>query len=305
MKYTPSWAWITEWLTHKEAHMHGINKVYFYGRTKYQEVMIVETGSFGKALFLDGYVQSTEFDEFIYHEALVHPAMVTHPNPLKVAIIGGGEGATLREVLRYNSVKEAVMVDIDKELVKICKEYLPEWSKGAFDDSRCKLVFMDGRKFVEESNDRFDVIVLDLTDPIKGGPSRYLYTEEFYSLVKGRLSDEGVMVTQATNLRYYVEIFATIYNTISRIFRIARPYKVFIPSFLAEWGFVIGSKSRDPLLLSKEEIGDRVAGMDLRFYEPDAHHNMFWIPKHIREKMGTIKKISRDSDPVGLEWWGP
>lgn len=304
MSYTSSWTWITEWLSHREVHLHSIYKVYFFGRTKYQDVAVVETGSFGKALFLDGFVQSTVFDEFVYHEALVHPAMITHPNPEKIAIIGGGEGATLREVLKHRSVKEVTMVDIDEELISICKKYLPEWSKGAFDDPRAKLVFLDGRKFLEESKEKYDVIILDLTDPIKGGPSQYLYTKEFYTIVKERLSNDGVMTTQATNPRYYLEIYATIYNTIKSVFKLARPYRTFVPSFLTDWGFVIGSKSRDPLGISREEIEKRIADMDLKFYDSEAHFNMFWIPKYMRASMSKVKAVSTDSNPVGLQKWG-
>ncbi|HDI31894.1 MAG TPA: polyamine aminopropyltransferase [Thermofilum sp.] len=304
MSYTPPWAWITEWLSHKEAHLHGVYKVYFFGRTKYQDVAVVETGSFGKALFLDGFVQSTEFDEFVYHEALVHPAMITHPNPEKVAIIGGGEGATLRESLKHQGVKEVTMVDIDRELIDICKRYLPEWNKGAFNDPRTKLVFSDGRRFLKENREKYDVIILDLTDPIKGGPSQYLYTKEFYTIVKERLDDEGVMVTQATNPRYYLEIYATIHNTVKSVFKLARPYRTFIPSFLTDWGFVIGSKGRDPLEVSKEEIERRTGDMESRFYDHEAHFNMFWIPKYMKAIMSRIKRVSTDSSPVGLEKWG-
>ncbi|MEM0318067.1 MAG: methyltransferase domain-containing protein, partial [Candidatus Nezhaarchaeales archaeon] len=170
-----------------EAHLHGVRKIMYSGRTKFQQVDIVETYSFGKCLFLDGKLQSCEYDEHVYHEALVHPAMMTHPDPKRVLIVGGGEGATAREVLRYPTVEKVVMVDIDGELVDLCRRYMPEWSQGAFEDPRLELVIADGRKYIEETGESFDVVILDLTDPLPGTPSVYLYTREFYELVKGRL----------------------------------------------------------------------------------------------------------------------
>ncbi len=290
--------WVTEWVSPKEAHMHGLEEIIYEGRTKYQHVLIARTFAFGKTLFLDGYVQSTELDEAIYHEALVHPAMLTHPSPRKVAIIGGGEGATLREVLKHRSVERVVMVDIDSELIELCKKFLPEWSKGAFDDPRVELIFSDGRRFIEETGEKFDVIILDLTDPAEGTPGIKLYTKEFYEAVYNALSEDGVAVTQATSIRYYLFAFTAIRNTLSKVFPKVRPYKIFIPAFLCEWGFMLASKSRDPLELSEEEIRERIRDLDLIFYDEEAHRFLFWIPKFVRKKMDEIDLVSTDSNPL-------
>jgi len=292
--------WYTEWLSSHEAHIHGILELIFDGRTKYQRVTIAKTGSFGLALFLDGFIQSAEYDEFIYHESLVHPAMITYGNPRKVLIIGGGEGATLREVLKYESVERVVMVDIDEELVNLCKKYLPEWHEGAFDDPRAELVFADGRKFIEETEEKFDVIILDVTDPVKGTPGVLLYTKEFYEKVKERLNPGGVIVTQATSLRYYERVFAVIHNTVASVFPIARRYKVFVPSFYSDWGFVLGSLGRDPLEVPREEVESKLARLSLRFLDAEQFRFLFALPRFLAERLSKYKEISTLSNPVEI-----
>ncbi|RLF01269.1 MAG: spermidine synthase [Thermoprotei archaeon] len=301
MVMIPHWEWIIEWFSRKEGHLHGIEEVYYIGKTKYQHVAIVKTGSFGKALFLDGFVQSTEYDEKIYHEALVHPVMLTHDHPEKVLIIGGGEGATLREVLRHKTVKHVVMVDIDRELIELCKKYMPEWSQGAFDDPRVTLVITDGRKYVENTDEKFDVVILDLTDPEKGTPAIYLYTREFYKKVYDILESDGLMVTQATSLRYYIYGFATIYNTIKTVFPKAVFYRVNVPSFSSDWGFVVGSKMVDPPVILQENRRERLKELgELYFVDEDALKHMFWIPRYIRKNIEKYKGISTDENPLQL-----
>lgn len=280
--------------------MHGVKRVIYSGRTEYQQVDIVETYLFGKCLFLDGKLQSSEHDERIYHEALVHPAMMTHPEPRRVLIVGGGEGATAREVLRYPSVERVVMVDIDRELVELCKRYMPEWNQGAFDDPRLELVIGDGRKYVEETDEMFDVAILDLTDPIPGTPSVLLYTREFYGLVRRRLRSGGVAVTQATSLRFSLETFAKIRNAVASAFPLARSYTAPVISFISFWGFVLGSLGRDPLSVSGGEIRERIASLkgELEFYNEDAHRLMFRIPKSISEKADRVSEVPTDTNPA-------
>ncbi len=156
-----------EYIWFREPSLNGVSicylcdRVIYHGVSKYQTIDIVETRLHGKMLFLDGVAQSAERDEFIYHELLVHPAMFAHPNPEKVLVIGGAEGATLREVLKHQTVKRAVLVDIDGELVEICKQYLPGWHQGSFDDPRVEVVIGDGRDYVVKCNEKFDVIIID------------------------------------------------------------------------------------------------------------------------------------------------
>jgi spermidine synthase len=282
--------------------LHSIKERIYSGRSKFQSVDIINTGSFGVCLVLDGKIQSSEADEFIYHEALVHPAMLTHPQPEKVFIAGGGEGATLREVLAHKTVKRAVMVDIDEEVVSLCRRFLPSWHQNAFDDPRAELHFVDARKYLDESSDKFDVIIIDLVDPLEQGPACLLYTQEFYRIVKQKLGPAGIMSVQAEPAEWRnLDSFTAIANTLRNVFPIARPYQVHVPSFLGLWGFVAASQSLDPSELTPEEIDTRIStriSKKLKSYDGLTHQAMFTIPKHIRQQLAASKIIITDKQPI-------
>jgi spermidine synthase len=282
--------------------LHSIKERIYSGRSKFQSVDIINTGSFGICLVLDGKIQSSEADEFIYHEALVHPAMLTHPQPEMVFIAGGGEGATLREVLAHKTVKKAVMVDIDEEVVSLCRRFLPSWHQKAFDDPRAELHFSDARKYLDESSDKFDVIIIDLVDPLEEGPARLLYTQEFYQIVKQKLGPDGIMSVQAEPSEWKnLDNFTAIVNTLRKVFSKARPYQVHVPSFLGLWGFVAASQSLDPSELTPEEIDARISARiskKLKSYDGLTHQAMFTIPKHIRQQLAASKRIITDKQPI-------
>jgi len=294
--------WFSDYISPDLTVLHSIRERIYSGRTKFQSVDIVNTGSFGICLVLDGKIQSSEADEFIYHEALVHPAMLTHPQPEKVFIAGGGEGATLREVLAHKTVKRAVMADIDEEVVKLCRRFLNSWHQNAFDDPRAELHFVDARKYLVESNDKFDVIIIDLVDPLEQGPARLLYTQEFYQILKQKLGPDGIMSVQAEPAEWRnLDNFTAIVNTLRNVFPIARPYQVHVPSFLGLWGFVLASQSLDPLELTAEEIDARISARiskKLKSYDGLTHQAMFTISKHIRQQLAVSKKIITDKEPI-------
>ena len=297
------WRWFIEWDTRYDGHLRAIKKVIYQGRSRYQEIEIIEFHELGKALIIDGLTQSSIYDEHIYHEALVHPAMILHDSPEKILIIGGGEGATLREVLKYRSVKEVHMVDLDDEVIKVSKKYLPEMNKGSFDDPRLKLIIDDGRKFIEDKVDEYDVIILDLVDPIKNTQAVFLYTIEFYEKIRKSLKENGVIVTQATSPSSTLNVYSVIYNTIKHIFRFSRPYSIYMKSFDDLWGFVIASDKLDIGKLSLEDINKRIKDRvfhPLRFYDGETHIWMFTLPKNIREKLFSEDKISTDKEPISL-----
>ncbi|MEM1619750.1 MAG: polyamine aminopropyltransferase [Fervidicoccaceae archaeon] len=302
-----SWDWLMEELSPGEIVLRGIKRVETWVTTEYQEVAVVEIEGLGKTLVIDGKVQSSLYDEFVYHEALVHPAMVTHGRPRRVLIIGGGEGATLREVLRYKCVEEAIMVDIDRRVVELAKTLLPEWHDGAFDDPRAKVLFMDGRRYVEGAAARgesFDVVVVDVVDPLAGGPAVKLYTVEFYKLLKKLVGERGIMVTQATSPDHYPQVYFTVARTIAEVFDIVRPYVVSVRSFGGVWGFVLGSASGDPKALRSEEVDKKLTELlesareKLRFYDGETHASLFNLPKHYRRMLSEPRRPSRDEEPV-------
>ena len=186
--------WHYEQITPELVQGERVERVIHEGRTAYQSVVVQDTALFGRSLVLDGKTQSTALDEFVYHESLVQPCMVTHPEPRKVFVAGGGEGATIREVLAHDSVERVVMVDIDREVVDLCKEHLGGHHEGAFDDPRLELHHVDALQYLRDTEDRYDVVIIDVPDPLEGGPAYLLYTTEFYCLLMSqadRFGDDG------------------------------------------------------------------------------------------------------------------
>jgi len=269
--------------------------------SRYQNIKLVESETFGKVLLLDGKVQSTQVDEFIYHEALVHPAMLSHPDPRSVYIAGGGEGATLREVLRHDSVREAVMVDLDEEVIGICREYLPSWHQGAFEDPRTTLLFDDARAVLEREDRTYDVIICDLSEPVDDGPSYMLFTQEFYRLCTERLNPGGVLATQSGCPSFVYSVsFHSVTTTLESVFDHVSPYLAFIPSFASNWGFTLAGDAAvlpaiDPSILERRI---KPIAEELRYLDPHFLPSMFSIPKHLKDNKQEVGRIIRDGEPL-------
>ena len=277
--------WFRDHVTPDLVQLHSIREVIYSGKSKYQSVQFVESGGWGRCLVLDGKIQSSEMDEGIYHETLVHPPMISHPNPQTVFIAGGGEGATLREVLKHRSVKRAVMVDLDREVVELCRRYLPSFHRGSFDDSRAELVFDDAQRYLQECDESFDVMVLDLPEPIEGGPSYLLSTMEFYQSVRDRLAPGGIVSLQAGASTWGNHLcFTAIINTLKKVFPRVYPYEASIPSYCGMWGFALASNDLKPP--SPREIDRRIASRiegELRYYDGTTHRGLFALTKHLRQ----------------------
>ncbi|XP_068659614.1 thermospermine synthase ACAULIS5-like [Aristolochia californica] len=221
----------------------SLNSVLHRGASEFQEIALLDTKHFGKALVIDGKMQSAEMDEFIYHECLVHPSLSFHPNPKVVFIMGGGEGSTAREILKHKNIEKVVMCDIDQEVVDFCRRYLTA-NSDAFADEKLHLVINDAKAEIEARKEKFDVIVGDLADPVEGGPCYQLYTKSFYEQVlKPKLNDKGVFVTQAgpAGVLTHKEVFSSIYNTLKQVFKYVVAYTAHIPSFADTWGWVMAS----------------------------------------------------------------
>ena len=296
--------WFRDEINPDFVQLHRLKGTVYSGKTSFQSAEIIDTKSFGKCLVLDGKLQSAEMDEFVYHEALVHPAMIVHPHPETVFIAGGGEGATLREVLRYTSVRKAVMVDIDREAVDVCRRFFPSMHQGAFDDERTELLHSDARGYLADTEDKFDVIIIDLTDPIEEGPSYLLYTREFYRLVREKLSPDGVMAVQSGSCCLgEARVFAAISNTLREVFPQVVSYQAHIPSFGGLWGFTLASVQFNPLSLSAEEVDRRISArlpQSLRFYDGVTHQGMFCLPLYLRQDMSQSTTVITDANPLFL-----
>jgi spermidine synthase len=297
--------WFTEEASPHDTRSVSVKSCLFKGHTAFQDVSILDTHDYGKMLIIDGQTQSAQQDEYVYHEALVHPAMMTHADPRRVLIIGGGEGATLREVLRYGSVEQVVLVDIDRELIELCKRFLPEWHQGSFDNPRVELVFGDGKAYMEHAGTLFDVIVLDGCDVMDDSPAVSLYSEEFYRQTRARLAPGGVLAVQGMEVcsQDYQDYkgHLAVRERLQRMFPVVRSYTTFVPSFWTDWGFLIASDTLDPATISPDLLATRLRqrglppafdlGAALSFYDPDAHVRMFTLSKDCKAALDRLLPI--------------
>lgn len=234
--------WLSDALTKSHRVLHSVRRVVATLSTEYQTMQIVDTADFGRALVLDGTWQSATSDEFMYHESLVHPAMLAAGAPTKVLILGGGEGATSREVLRWSSVARVVMVDIDGAVVAACREHLTAMHGGAFEDPRHELVIADAQRYLAQTDERWDVILSDLSDPVQDGPAFELFTREYFERVRGVLRPGGVFAVQAgpvspADLSFHVGLV----HTVGSVWARAQSYQAAVPSFGVPWGFCVAS----------------------------------------------------------------
>jgi spermidine synthase len=304
MDTDPDRNWHNEKISENLAYRNRIEKVLYEGKTKYQSVKVLRCYELGVCLVLDDKLQSCERDEFIYHEGLVQPAMITHPVPETVFIAGGGEGATLREVLRHQSVKKAVMVDIDGEVTALSKKYLPGYAQGAFEDERAEVHHTDARIFLEKSQDKYDVMIIDLPDPIEEGPAYLLFTQEFYKIALEHMTAGGIMSVQAgaTALTELLN-FTAVNNTLKSIFPISAGCTINVPCFGVPWGFSVASLKHDPTQLTAAEVDKRIKARKLtgfKFYDGITHRGMFSLPLYTREALAAQKRVITDKKPLYL-----
>ncbi|MBT9172077.1 MAG: Polyamine aminopropyltransferase [Syntrophomonadaceae bacterium] len=299
---SPVWKWFVEYTHPTQAHMHGVERFVYCGKTPFQDVEIADIPVYGRCLILDGKIQSAEYDEYIYHEALVHPAMVLHPAPRKILVVGGGEGAMLREILRHPPVEQIIMVDIDKQVVELCQQYLPAWHQGSFANPKVNCLYLDARRYLQETTETFDLIFMDLTEPLEAGPSYLLFTKQFYRTVADRLCEGGIVALQAGSFNpRLIYCHAAICNTLETAFSLVRSYAAYIPSYDGAWGFALASQRQDPLRLSVAEVDKRLRERgisNLRFYDGESHQGIFSLPKDVRMAKLAEQRIIEDDLPL-------
>ncbi|ACV26548.1 polyamine aminopropyltransferase [Kangiella koreensis] len=268
-----------------------VDEVLFESKTEHQHLIIFKNEQFGHVMALDGVIQTTEKDEFIYHEMLTHVPLFAHGNAKRVLIIGGGDGGILREVLRHPEVEQVTMVEIDAAVVDMCKQYFPKHSDGAFDDPRVNLVIADGVDFIvhnanAENGDRFDVIISDSTDP--EGPAEVLFTSRFYQGCKNSLNEGGILATQNGVSFMQIDEVKTTYNRFKGIFDDRWFYVTAVPTYIGgnmtlSWG------SDDATLRqhSVETIRERFskANFSTRYYNPELHVASFALPQYVIEAL--------------------
>lgn len=293
--------WIYEHITPWDFYAHGVTKVLAYRKTAFQEMYIVETGAYGKALVLDGKWQSCTGDEFLYHEPLVHPAMLLHGSPCNVLILGGGEGATAREVLRWKTVKQATMIDIDGEVVDACREHLVEMHRHAFDDPRLKVVIGDAMDFLDTTAQTWDIIISDLSDPIEDGPSFKLFTKEYFEKAKRVLAPDGVFVLQAGPVSpAELTMHARLARTMKTVFEHVESFVTQVPTYASPWGFVLGTARPidtrpDPDRIDRQ-LQEKTSG-GLRMLDGITVLGMFQLPVHLRRAIREETQVYTLKEP--------
>jgi spermidine synthase len=258
-----------------------INKILHWERTPFQELAVLDTQEWGKALILDDALQVSEKDEFIYHEMIAHVPMFSHPDPRSVLIIGGGDGGTLREVCKHDTLESVDMVEIDARVVEVSKLHFPLIA-SAYDDPRLTLFYCDGIEFVKNPSRKYDVVIVDSSDPV--GPAQQLFTREFYTNIFNCLNDDGMMVVQSESPIFYQDVFSSVYRNLSSVFPIVRVYLATIPTYVSgPWTFTIGSKVYQP----EQALGGRKTIDDLKYYNEQVHAAAFALPQYIKELLIT------------------
>lgn len=264
---------------------YRIDKLYFEQKTDHQHLMIFHNAILGRVMTLDGVVQTTEADEFYYHEMMTHVPILAHGDAKKVLIIGGGDGGILREVLKHSAV-EVTQVEIDQAVIDMAIKYLPRHSNGAYENPRATIIIDDGIKFVRECKDKFDVIIVDGTDPI--GPGEVLFTEKFYAGCKNCLTDDGIVVTQ-NGVPFFQR--DEMKNTAARMgphFTDNTFYSVAVPTY---YGGIMtlgwGTNNPKARQLDRDTLQKRyeAAGLQTRYYTPDIHLASFALPKYILDEL--------------------
>ena len=300
----PEGRWFVEFFTPGELHAHKTGKVIGSSKTFFQSATLIKTHTFGKMLVIDRETQSSEFDEAFYHESLVCPSILMHPAPGTALILGGGEGATARDILNSRTIKSVVMADIDHAVLEFAKEHMPEWHKGAFKDPRLTLLVQDAAQYVERSGRKFDLIYSDLPCPIKGGPAFKLYTLEFFRKLKARLNPGGVFTIQAgpgTPLQF--DLHPAIRNTLGRVFKYTRSYSAYIPSYDMPWTYLYCTDSPGtlPERFSAADLDRKIRERlrtRLRFSDGATVLGAFILPKYYRDRIAAGKDIITARKPM-------
>ena len=257
-----------------------VNSTIYHDESDFQTVDIIDTPALGKMLILDGLVMTSDRDEFFYHEMISHVPMNSHPCPKSVLVIGGGDGGTVREVLRHPSVEKVVLCEIDGLVVESCRKYLPNIA-GKLDDSRVDIQIRDGVEFMQGKKDEFDIILIDSTDPL--GPGVGLFTEEFYTNVKNALKKGGIMVAQSESPFADQKEMKLMYALLKKVFPVVRPYVGPMPTYPGGyWSWAFCSVDVEPLSFVDEKRVEEIA-QNSKLYNGDIHRSVFALPNFVKK----------------------
>ncbi len=282
--------WFSEKHTPNVKMSIRVDRQLYSGQSEFQRIDVFESPEFGRFLTLDGYMMLTEKDEFIYHEMITHIPMAVHPCVRNVLVIGAGDGGVIRELVRYKDIENIDMVEIDEQVVEVCKQYLPK-TAGWLDDARVHIYYEDGLRFIRSCHDRYDLIIVDSTDPF--GPGEGLFTREFYGNCFKALKDDGIMVNQHESPFYPEDAIACqrAHKRIVESFPISRVYQAHIPTYPSgHWLFGFASKKYHPLKdLREKEWNER--GIACRYYTTTLHKGAFYLPAYVEELLANVESV--------------
>ncbi len=290
---------IKEPLNNNFGFYYTIDKTLYEGKTKFQKIEMVQTPEFGTTLLLDNITQVVEKNEWQYHEPMVHPAMCSHPKPEKILVIGGGDGGILREVLKYPVVNHVDFAELDGEVVEFSRKYLSKMNGNSFDDPRVKIRITDGRKWVEDNPEQYDVVIMDMTDPF--GPSKYLYTQDFFSAVKRSFRDKsGVFVMHSESPISRPVAFSCINSTLGSVFGNVVPIYTYIQMYSLLWSICLCSDETNFLDKSEAFINEKLSsyGIEkLNVFTGETFNAMRTPYPYIKEILSCRAKIITDNQP--------
>ncbi|MEN6350470.1 MAG: polyamine aminopropyltransferase [Syntrophomonas sp.] len=267
--------WVSEYQTPSLRFSCKASRTLRREKTDYQELGVVETEQFGRMLILDGAIQTTERDEFVYHEMITLVALNSHPRPQNVLIIGGGDGGALREVVRHPAVSKATLVEIDERVVAASKDFFPAHS-CSFDEPKAELVIADGIEYIKQHRDCFDIIMVDSTDPV--GPAVELFSTGFYQSVFEALKEDGMLVVQSESPFMNEDIIKMAFGGINQVFPITKLYLASVPTYPSGlWSFTLGSKVHDPEVLKYRY------DLPCKYYSPEVHQAAFVLPPFVKK----------------------
>lgn len=277
--------WVTERQTPDLSLSMKISSILFHKVSEYQDILVVDTPQCGKVLLLDNKIQTTETDEFIYHEMITHVALNSHPAPSRILVIGGGDGGTVREVLKHPSVETVELVEIDSDVIEVARQYLTSISSG-LSNHKCKLIFADGTKYIENAKNYYDVVIVDSTDPV--GQATNLFTEDFHKAAYASLKEDGIFVSQTESPILHKDLICRVHKSLSNTFPIVGVYTAPMPTYPSGlWSFMIGSKHYDPSTPVRRE------NSKTKYYSEEIHKASFVLPRFFDEAISGDKPLQQ------------
>lgn len=275
--------WFTEQQDEDVRFSFKVSEILVTKKSKYQRIDILKSNEFGRVLVLDGCLMVTEKDEYIYHDMITHTALATNPNIKKVLVIGGGDGGTVRELCKYDSIEKIDLVEIDEDVIKLSKEYI-NFTACCLENEKVTVYIEDGLPFVRKKSNEYDLIIVDSTDPF--GPGESLFTKEFYANCHNALTEKGILINQHESVYYnsYRDEAKRVHSKIKGLFKFAKVFQAHIPTYPSgHWLFGFASKELDPLLFDEKAWND--LGIKTKYYNTQIHKGAFYLPNNVKEAL--------------------